>query len=489
MIPKLKVLIDPFLKEKYGPEICWTWRLLLSSLGYSWEEVPSKCSECDIAYVTDLKNHRQCKVRVHAEMENWDQNCSLLLEEIRRSDDLSYPVFKGKPSPQPAFILNDGRTVCNRDIIFDVFWLVTAQEEKHCAKNKHGFFDLSGNALLKNRVFASALASNIGSWLEKRLLSLGFSFPLARWPANKQAAACLSHDVDYPEVKRLVEPLRIIRRQGLKGLRPAVAVLIGTKDHWHFSSWIEMEKRLGLRSAFYFATVQGSVLRFLLGTPDPFYDVTSEPFGQVFKYLVHEGFEIGLHSSYFAFTSAEKFGEEKETLQRIAGQEILGNRHHYWHLNPEDIESTLLLHEQIGLRYDSSLGHERYIGWRNAISWPFFPFLQKQRRELKTLQVPPAWMDNQLFGHLDHNPGDPRETLQAVIDNAAKQGGCMVVDIHNYVFDDALFPGWRNTYFWLVQNLIDRSDFWIGTPGEIANHWIQRYNSIVHESNGLEDGS
>ncbi|MFX0197622.1 MAG: polysaccharide deacetylase family protein, partial [Candidatus Hodarchaeota archaeon] len=375
-----------------------------------------------------------------------------------------------------------------RDIIFDIFWLVTGQEERHWPKDKHGFFDLSGNAFFKEQILRLALASSIACWLEKSLLNLGFSSPIPRWPSDKQASACLSHDVDYPEVKRLLEPIRIIGRQGLSGLRAATAVIAGKRTHWHFSSWLQMEKNLGLHSAFYFAAVQGSLMKFVFGVPDPFYDVTSDRFKQLFRYLSDHGFEIGLHSSYLAFTNREQLSSERQILQRSTGQQIWGNRHHYWHLNPDDIESTLVIHEQIGLRYDSSLIHERYLGWRRGLSWPFFPFHQKERRELKTLQVSPTWMDNQLFGHLKHNPGDRLETLRAIIDRAVEQGGCIVVNIHNYVFDDLLFPDWRKTYLWLIENLIERSDFWIGTPGEIADHWIQRYSSILDRSRGLREG-
>ena len=485
---KVRVLIDPLIRDRYGPEICWTWRVLLTSIGFSWEEVPPDCLDGDIAYVTDLENNRTFRLCIRAEPVLWDQMPNLRLENVERTDTLSYPLFKGSHSAPSAFSVKDGRIACEKDIILDVFWLLTGQEEKHWPKDKHGFFDLSGTAFFQKQVPHLALASGIACWLEKQLVNLGFSIPTPRWPGNKRAAACLTHDVDYPEINRLLEPIRIIRRQGLSGVRAAASVIKGKRTHWHFSSWAELEKNLGVRSAFYFVARQGSLLRFALGIPDPFYDVRSERFRQLFRYLIDEGFEIGLHASYCAFESREKFAAEREVLQQASGQEICGNRHHYWHLNPDDLESTLLLHEQIGLQYDTSLTHERYLGWRRGLSWPFFPFHQKERRELKTLQVQTTWMDDHLFGHLKHNSGDRRKNLQALIDRAVEQGGCLVVDIHDYVFDDTLFPDWRETYLWLVENLIDRSDFWIGTPGQIAYHCMERYSSILDLSHGLREG-
>jgi hypothetical protein len=345
-----------------------------------------------------------------------------------------------------------------------------------------------GTTFHREQVLRLALASDIGSRLEKTLSELGFAIPVRRWPHGKRAAACVGHDVDYPEVVRWLEPLRIVWRRGLGGLRPAASVLTGRRSYWHFASWVSMETSLKTRSAFYFAATPGSLLKYATGTPDPFYDVRSKQFGKLFRYLVEEGFEIGLHASYRAFESREKFAAEKQVLEEASGRRVRGNRHHYWHLNPEDNESTLLLHEQIGLEYDASLTHERYAGWRRGVSWPFFPFHQGERRELKTLQISTAWMDDHLFGYRDDNPGDRLAILRGLIDRAAAQGGCLLIDVHDYVFDDALFPGWSKTFGEVLEYLTTRRDFWIDTPGRIAAHWMARCALITRASHGLTEG-
>jgi hypothetical protein len=374
--------------------------------------------------------------------------------------------------------------VCHRDIIFDIFWLTTGQEEKYWPQNKHGHFDLSG-AASQQQALRLALGSGLGSSLEKIFSEWGCPAPAPRWPAGKRAAAGIGHDVDYPEVIPWLEPWRIIHRRRWRGAGAATAVWRGERSHWHFSSWMQLEKSLGTRSAFYFVPRQGSLLEYAAGTPDPFYDVRSPHFRKLFRDLADEGFEIGLHASYLAFTSHDKFASEKQLLEEASNQSVLGNRHHYWHLNPQDPESTLRLHEQIGMKYDTSLIHERYLGWRRGLSWPFFPFHQKERRELKTLQISTTWMDDQLFGYRQDNPGDRRELLQALADKAAEQGGCLLIDVHDYVYDDVLFPDWAETYRSLWEYLISRSDFWIDTPGNIAEHWIKRHTNITKASQGL----
>jgi hypothetical protein len=484
-VRRLKIAIDPALRAKYGPEVCWTWRLLLSAIGFAWEEVSPGYPSCDIFYGSQHQNAVPCRLNVSSSLQVWDHKADYRLVALGQYNGCSYPIYESEPCPSEIFHLSNGSLLCQRDLIFDVFWLVTGQEERYFPKNKHGHFDLAETTWHRACALRLAAASSVGSMLQRTLLQLGFLDALPRWPLGKKAAACVSHDVDYPAVVRWLEPLRIIRRRGLNGLSAAASVLSGRRHHWHFSSWVRMEQGLNTRSAFYFVPRQGSLLEYAAGVPDSFYNVRSDTFKKLFKYLADEGCEIGLHASYRAYESQEKFAAEIQVLEEASGQKVFGNRHHYWHLDPDDPESTLMLHEQIGLKYDTSLAHERYVGWRRGLSWPFFPFHRKEKRELRTLQISTVWMDDQLFGHRVDNPGDRTDVLRVLADTAARQGGCLHIDVHDYVFDDVLFPGWARAYRELWQYVKEQGDFWIDTPHRIADYWTRRYRSIVAASRGL----
>lgn len=485
---RVSVAIDSYLAESYGPEIHWTWRLLFTVMGWAWNEVPLP-DPCDVAFVVEPNDAPQARLCILANPAAWSQPAARRLRCITQCDGLMRLSFADETTTTNPVHRVAGQMVCQRDLIFDIFWLVTGQEERYWPQDKYGFFDLTGTAVLREQLFQQAPASQISLWLQKTLLDLGCPPPVPRWPNGKQATAGAGHDVDYPEIKRWLEPLRIVKRLGWQqGCNPAFEVLMGRRNHWHFAAWLDLEKRLQTRSAFYFVPHQGSLLEYAAGTPDSFYNVTATPFRQLFQCLTDEGFEVGLQASYLAYQSKEKFAAEKQRLEDASGQQVVGNRHHYWHLNPVDIEETLLIHEQIGLKYDSSLIHERYLGWRRGLSQPFFPFHQKQRRELKTLQLATVWMDDQLFGHKPHNPGAPQKLLQALADRAVEQGGYLLVDVHDYVFDDVLFPGWRKTYQQLWEYLLERGDFWFATPAQIAEHWARRYRALMQASQGLEAG-
>jgi hypothetical protein len=483
----VRIAIDPELVKTRGAEIHWAWRLLLTTCGYIWEEV-SLQDECDIAYILDLNQVPSAKICILADKRLWLQPANHQLEDIYFSDKLPVLRYKGLANKKPLVSTEAFQLLCNIDVIFQIYWLCTGQEERYWGKNRHGFHLLNGDNLYPRRVFNEAPVSQMISWFRESIKQICQMQPENIWAANYKAAACAGHDVDYPEIIRWLEPLRIIGRQGLDGIRPSIEVLTGKHTHWHFSSWVDFEKSINLRSAFYFVAEQGSLFKYASGLPNPFYDVHSNKFRDLFHLLNQEGFEIGLQASYDAYKSKEQFASEKQKLEEVCGTTIYGNRHHYYHLNPENPDDTLLIHEQIGLKYDTSLFHNYYLGWRRGLCHPYFPFHRSQRREIKSLQIPFAWMDDQLFGFIDKNPGNRKELLGKLVDRVTENEGCLAVNIHEYVFDDTLFPGWSQSYIDLWCDIASRRDYWLATPHEIADYWSKRYHHLLDHSHGLTLG-
>ena len=60
--------------------------------------------------------------------------------------------------------------------------------------------------------------------------------------------------------------------------------------------------------------------------------------------------------------------------------------------------------------------------------------------------------------------------------------------MHEYIFDDLLYPGWVKTFCKLLDSILARGDIWVASPGEVAEYWYQRYRQIVQASLGLELG-
>ncbi len=480
---RLRIALDQHLRERCGPELRWTWELLLTGIGYAWEEVRPE-EPADIAHVALDAPRGPARLVIAPDPEGWRNHRGLRLRDATPDPTWVRLVFEHQTSQQhlhPA----DGSLICHRDVVLDAFWLATLVEESDWPKDRHGFADLGGTSWERTGLLRLAPASSIGAGLGALLQRLGYPPPLPRWPHNRLAAACASHDVDYPEVIRWLEPARVLRRRGIAGLRAACEVAAGRRSHWHFDSWTEAERRVGTRSAFFFVPRRGSLREYALGTPDPFYDIRAPRFKRLFRHLAAAGAEIGLHASYRAYEQASRLTEEKEALEEAAGQPVVGVRHHYWHLDPDNPMATLRAHETAGLSYDASLAHERYLGWRNGLCWPFFPYDPVRRGRLNTLQMPTAWMDDHLFGSHRYNPGDPSRLLRELADTVVAHGGCLLVDVHDYVFDEVLFPGWARLYEELLSDL-GRRELWLTTPKDIAGHWRARFTSLYRESRWLE---
>jgi hypothetical protein len=380
----------------------------------------------------------------------------------------------------------------NNENFFDnlIFWL-SGEVESTWETNSVGHHDIKNQHQLD--VIKNAHLSAFSELLKKQL------FPNThilepKWPHNKQWAVCLTHDVDYPEVYRLIEPLRILKRNGLKNtLQILPGLLSGKRHHWHFPLLTELEKQFKQSSAFYFCPVQGNLLAYLLGRPDPFYDVFKEKFRDVFTLLKENDFEIGMHASFLAHQSEKKMKEEKEILEEACQTEIKGLRHHYWRLGNSP-EKTLKLHSKAGFLYDTSIGLEKYLGWRRGVCFPYNPIDTENNEKISTLQLGNTWMDDHFFSYLDINTKTVdqessipqsairKKALENTIEKVKSIGGLMVVDTHEYPWDNKLFSGWKEIYEYFLNKLSSASDVWSVKPSELATYWNNREKNLLGKS-------
>jgi hypothetical protein len=479
--PRLRVAIDPMLLERHGPEVCWAWRTLLSTLGFAWDLAAADGTRCDIAHIRTDPPPPGAKLLVRSDPAAWDRVVARSSSGGDEARLLVAELLSMANRPATPWRADRGAAASDRDLILMAFAAVAGTAESGLPRNRHGHLDLAGCRPLCDaapRAPVTALVSRILGLLRE----VGAPEPVPRWPGRATMAVSVTHDVDYPEAVRWIEPVRAWRRAGRGSLRLALQLVSGRKSHWHIPSWAEAEERRGLRSAFFFCARRGHLAGHLAGSPDPIYDVTSSRFRQLIRGLRERGFEIGLHASHGAWKSAARLAVERTRLEDVTGDSVWGCRHHYWHLDPALPERTLLLQEMAGLRYDSSIAHERYLGFRRGLCVPYYPFHPARRLELGVLELPTAWMDSQLFVHRAANPGDPPARIDALLDTVAAQGGCLIADVHDYVFDEELFPGWRAAFEHLLDSVAARRDVWIAPPGEVARHWTARHRALAAAS-------
>jgi len=355
------------------------------------------------------------------------------------------------------------------DVVRGAFWLLTGAGEARYSRDRRDNFHLDGAFLLRHSLLQRPLVSQFAAFLRDLFRSRGKQpVPLPWTCGSRHAAFAFSHDVDYPQMIRWIESLRLLKDRGLPGLPSVRGVLNGSNHFWRFSDWIELEKRFGARPAFYFSARRGSLFQYATGTPDCFYDIFSPAFRDLFRLLAAEGCEVGLHASYHSHHSAAQIAAERQALKQASGAPVEGNRHHYWRLNPAAPHETLARHEQAGLSYDTSLAFEFYPGFRRGVCHPFHPWHPEERRELKVLQIPPAWMDDHFDRRLAMNRIEsPEACARGLLDAARATGGVAVVDYHVRGMNGDFFPRYGP---WLERFAEAHFDSTLAfhTPAEIA---------------------
>jgi hypothetical protein len=398
-------------------------------------------------------------------------------------DENGIPFIKFTETQRCAQENGSGGVTFFNDIFFSSFWMLTGHQEKTYYQDLRGNYHLSGTFYLKNALNEKPIVSIYANIIKKYLLrnkgnlGMGEPMPLPYTSVSKRAAISLSHDVDYPEMVRWIECLRIIRKRGAGGLKYLVPIINGSCNFWKFSEWMEFENMLQAKSAFYFMGSKGSLLEYFLGRPDAFYDINTKKFSDLFSLIRDAGFEIGMHASYNAYRSAEVFINEKHKIEQASKVKVYGNRHHYWHLKPRDNQDTLKMHEKAGLLYDSSLLYEFYPGFRRGICHPFYPYDSTERRQINVLQLPPAWMDFQFDYHTSKNGvRDAVSYAGNIMNTVSGNNGIMVLDYHARGMNEIFYPrcgAWLKALF---SGGVDEFNFL--SPVQIANSWIEHVSRI-----------
>jgi hypothetical protein len=465
----IRVGLDPHVAP-WAPEAKYALRTLLRIAGYPvhflWVH-GDDAGDVDLFYGPDYASC-EAAVRITAQ----ERPFRMTHEPVAFETEGELPLLRFERDER-EIRREDEALHLRTDIVFATFWLLAGGAERRTRT------DRMDNLILDDTPFATwpllrvPLVSIWGAWLRDVLREQGREPRASPWlRAGTEGAVAFTHDVDYPQMIRSIESVRLLRAHGLAAAARVRGIWSGRETFWHFEGWTGFARAFGTRPAFYFMARRGSLSRYLAGTPDAFYDIRSPAFHRLFGWLRDEGCEVGLHASYSAFREPERFARERTSLEQASGQTVAGNRHHYWHLDPQDPGSTLRAHELAGLRYDSSLAFEFEPGFRRAICHPFRPFDIAERRELNVVQLPPAWMDDH-FGRRRAVNGitDAEAVACALLDAVRNTGGIAVLDYHVRGWNESFFPDWGAWLRSFAARHLDARYQYL-TPVEIADAYV-----------------
>lgn len=241
--------------------------------------------------------------------------------------------------------------------------------------------------------------------------------------------------------------------------------------HWLFREVMEAEGRHNFRSTFLFAA--GPSFSPGASPLDVYYDVSAPRFRRTFREIRERGCEIGLHVSYNARESAARIAGEKQALERAAGAEVLGCRHHYWHMK-RPFWATLEDHARAGMAYDASVAFEHAPGFRLGVAFPFYPWNPEAERAVATLQIPTMAMDGGFFYRRGQTSEAVLAHVRGLLNNLKKYEGVAAIDWHEYTS----FPGhsqfheWGEAYLAILDLLASDSEIQVQNCAEAVRSHV-----------------
>ena len=128
------------------------------------------------------------------------------------------------------------------------------------------------------------------------------------WKGNAPYALCITHDVDRI-TKQWYHYIFYGCRHPRIQMNSLKRKLYGIEPYWNFGKLIELEKSIGVRSTFFFLNESHREM-----SPNFWgrYKITEERVAEIIKRLDGDGFEIGLHGSFYSYKDIRLLKKEKD---------------------------------------------------------------------------------------------------------------------------------------------------------------------------------
>lgn len=380
--------------------------------------------------------------------------------------NFTLPIFF--KAGEPVFEIENNRI--NFDILSCAFYFLSSWDER--VKNKKdeiGRFPDEENLLVKLGVSNFPVVNFYFYILKFFIEKNGLEVDKKRW-SGKTFAVCLTHDIDvlrkwsafgvYNEVMNKF----IMGREDIQARRERFAKFIYSfmkgKDPYRdgMKKLFEFEKSKNVKSTFFLKSGRTSRYDARYKWDQFFLDFVDE--------LKKSGFEIALHPSFETFDNFELMREEKNKLESLVNLRLDGVRQHYLRY---DFKITPSIHNELGFRYDSTLGFNLRQGFRCGYAFPYKIYDIEKDVELEVYEIPLVFMD--AVYQYGRSLKKVDEILAELI-NLAKVvksfGGVITVLFHNFVYDEFDFENWDFVFEEFLKFAIN-SDAFAGSCSEILD--------------------
>ncbi len=317
-------------------------------------------------------------------------------------------------------------------------------------------------------------------------------------PHQHSFIACLTHDIDFIGIRhhwfdrsfwgfvyRALRSFIAVGGRDWRAIRRNLAALLslpGVYLRWLPDFWYPLDRYAevegSLPSTYFFVPFAGRAGKSPSNGDAPrprgvHYDV--HEYAEDLRRLEGRSTEVGVHG-IDAWTDASAAREELETIRRITGRRELGVRMH-WLYYSKDSAKVL---EEAGYSYDSTLGFNDAVGYRNGTAQVFRPSSAST-----LLELPLHIQDTALLypRRMNLSTAAAASLCGALIRNAQRFGGVLTINWH----DRSLAPerNWDRLYVDLIRDLTDAGAWF--ARAEQAVSWFRRRRAVEFSRVELQD--
>jgi hypothetical protein len=316
----------------------------------------------------------------------------------------------------------------------------------------------------KHQRFSSTFSKNediLIPHVSKLLFEKGFR---PKYPDGKTFAICLTHDIDNLFIRKqssINQTIRSVLRADYGSFRKHSKTVLNKRNnpYYELNKIIDLEKRYDGKSSFYFLSLKENELDF---------NYRLEDIKDVFGLIKTSGCEIGLHAGHLASENFDKYLSEKNYLESVISAEIAGNRNHYLKFKTPGSWDVL---SRAGIKYDTTLGYHNYVGFRNGMCYPYYPFNLESDQFESVLEIPLVIMDDALHKYMLMDQKPALDLCKQLVETTKSYNGVLTFLWHNN------HPLGLDFYEQFLKFCND-SGAWITSCDEMY-HWWTEHNSFT----------
>ncbi|MBN2893866.1 MAG: polysaccharide deacetylase family protein [Bacteroidales bacterium] len=149
-----------------------------------------------------------------------------------------------------------------------------------------------------------------------------------------------------------------------------------------FDFFMDFSEKYGLKSHFYFIAGQK-------GETDVDYNFLQKKVKSTLDKIQKRGHVVGIHGGYDSYNNPEQFQKEIDRFKE-SGIEVKKGRQHYLRFQ---IPETWQMWDNLGMKYDSTIGYTNDSGFRAGICHEYPVFDVKSRKKLDLIELPLIFME------------------------------------------------------------------------------------------------